>query len=125
MEAGSSLLRFSDLPEFRVDSDNIALSFKQWFTRFNIAIKRKIKEQGTHKVTMGGNEQVVDRFDEESKVLALLSCVGDDGLEVLSSQGIDLDSDELKYDDLVKKLKSFYAQAESVNVLTQRFVTLA
>jgi hypothetical protein len=109
----------------QVDSEDIAGSFRSWYEEFTIAVEMKERESGTWSVDESGRKVFISTFEERDKTLALLRGIGPAGRKVLSSEGIDVTDAGLKYNDLLKVLRTYYARAESLNVRCRRFVTVS
>ena len=114
-----------EFPVLSIDNENRASSFNDWLEEFTIEVKIKIIELGTHMVKKSnGTELEEPVFNEKVKTLTLLRCVGSVGREVLRSVGVDITSDNLRYEYLIQLLKDHFGRSESLFVKTHRFVNV-
>ena len=111
-------LSFTSFPKLEINPRDVHGSWKSFLSRFSLALKYQVIAAGTKKVDTTN----VPLFTEDMKVLALLNSVGDEGLRVLESQGIQFDAADLQYGDVIDALKNHYGREESLNIRVHKFV---
>ena len=113
---------FTHLPRLEIDPENVSASFKKWYKKYELAARLATINMGTEKVD-GEN---VPRFRGETKLLALLNAIGNDGIEVLESRGFDLNSKtEEDYEVAVEHLKNYYDKGENIHVAWVKAASLS
>ncbi|KAF6033687.1 hypothetical protein EB796_008005 [Bugula neritina] len=117
--------RFTDLnrfPKLVLSLKNRSDSFKKWLVKYNLAVRLATLEMGTE--TVSGD--TVNRFRGKTKFLALLNAIGDSGIEVLQSLGLDLErNDNTAHDEALKWLKGHYEKTENIHVAWVKAATLS
>ena len=109
----------SSFPKLKLQAGDVTGSFRSWFTSFRIAVE-------VTGINLGVDNDNVERFRGRTKLLALLSAVGSDGVETLQSLGFNVDSNEDNaYDDALALLRTHYEREESIYVKTMKFVTVS
>lgn len=126
--AASSGVRLSEFPVLSVRADDISGSFKEWLDEFELSVKFKTLELGYELVEVPGEPEKKKKykFDDETKILALLKCVGGEGRRILKLSGL-VNLDDIgknKYADLIETLKKHYCRSESLFIRIQQFVTV-
>ena len=108
-------------PTLKIDPKDVFGSWKNFIDRFTVAIKYQVKNKG--KITVGTGETATQQnvFDDEMKLYALLRAVSSEGFQVLQAQGIDINSEDLTYEQVLKALKNTYEREESLNVKLWNF----
>ena len=114
-------LSFTNFPVLEINPKDVFGSWKTFIKKFSLTLKYQVIAAGT--TTSTATPPVTsNNFTEDMKVLALLNSVGDEGLRILESQGIDLDADDLVYADVLGALKNHYGREESLNIRVHKFV---
>ena len=111
-------LSFTSFPKLEINPRDVHGSWKSFLSKFSLALKYQVIAAGTKKV----EDADVALFTDDMKVLALLNSVGDEGLRVLESQGIQFDAADLQYGDVIDALKNHYGREESLNIRVHKFV---
>ena len=92
---------FSQLPRLIIDAENVSGSFGKWLKKYELAAKWA-------EINIGTEKYVVPKFRGETKLLALLNSVGSDGIDVLESQGFDLNAKSKEnYIEAIEFLKGY------------------
>ena len=88
-------------PTLKIDPKDVFGSWKNFIDRFTVAIKYQFKNKG--KITVGTGEIATQQnvFDDEMKLYALLRAVSSEGFQVLQAQGIDTNSEDLTYEQVL------------------------
>ena len=114
---------FNQLPRLVIDAENVTGSFRSWFKKYELASRLAEINMGTEK---NSNDEIVPKFRGETKLLALLNSIGSDGIDVLESQGFDLNSNtEGDYKTAIELLKNYYDKKESEHVAWVKAATLS
>ena len=108
-------------PTLEINPKDVFGSWKLFLDRFTVAVRFEICNRGTKKVTIESVERDVNVFNEEMKLCALLKAISNEGFQALQAQGIDLSSEDLTYDQVLKALKNAYEREESLNVKLWNF----
>lgn len=108
-------------PTLRIDPKDVYGSWKLFSDRFSVAVRYEVCNRGTKRVGAGDQARDVDIFNEEMKLCALLKAISNEGFQVLQAQGIEIDSTELTYDEVMQALKNTYEREESLNVKLWNF----
>lgn len=105
---------FNHLPRLVIDADNVSGSFGKWLKKYKLAARLAEINMGTEK---DENGDVVPKFRGETKLLALLNSIGNDGIDVLESQGFDLEAQtDEDYVEAIELLQGYYEKKESEHV---------
>ena len=78
-------VNLATFPKLKLNQGDIGGSFRSWLTQFRIAVELT-------ELNMGVGENNQNRFAGRTKLLALLSAIGCEGVETLQSLGFDLAS---------------------------------
>ena len=113
--------KYRDFPTLEINPKDVFGSWKLFLDRFTVAVRFEICNRGTKKVTIESVERDVNVFNEEMKLCALLKAISNEGFQALQAQGIDLSSEDLTYDQVLKALKNAYEREESLNVKLWNF----
>ena len=111
----------SKFPTLRIDPKDVYGSWKLFVDRFSVAVRYEVCNKGTRTVGTGNQAQEVNIFNDEMKLCALLKAVSDEGFQALQAQGIDINSPELTYDQVMQALRNTYEREESLNVKLWNF----
>lgn len=115
------VLDFSGFPKLKIKSNDVAGSWKRFCRKFVLQVEIKRREVGTKLV----NAEQKDIFDEDSKLLALLSSIGEDGDDVLTAVGLSWGDGKITYESAMDTLKSHFAREDSIFVRTQKYVLVS
>lgn len=118
---GKGALDFSGFPKLKIQSSNVAGSWKRFCRRFELQVEIKRREMGTKLA----DQNQVDIFDNDSKLLALLSSIGEDGDDVLTAVGLSWGDGKITYQGAMDVLKAHFAREDSVFVRTQKYVMVS
>ena len=111
----------SKFPTLRIDPKDVYGSWKLFVDRFSVAVRYEVCNKGTKTVGNGELAREVNIFNNEMKLCALLKAVSDEGFQALQAQGIDINSPELTYDQVMQALRNTYEREESLNVKLWNF----
>lgn len=115
-------VNLNSFPKLKLLSSNISSSWESWVVQFEIAIELATLNMGTEEI----HGEVTNIFRGRKKLLALLSAIGNDGIETLRSLGFAMaNQDDDAYDQALDLLKDHYDREESFYVKTMRFVTVS
>lgn len=107
----------SAFPRLRLNAGDVTGSFRSWMTQFEIAVE-------VTTINLGDDNDGNARFRGRTKLLALLSAIGSDGVETLQSLGFDVARNEDNaYDEALALMRTHYQREESFYVKTMKFVT--
>ena len=79
-------------------------SWRSFLSKFFLALKYQVIAAGKTTNNDGTDNTTTDNFTEDMKVLSSLNSVGDEGLGVLVSQGVEVEGD-LTYDAILNAFK--------------------
>lgn len=117
-----SNLDLNAFPKLILDESNVAKSWNSWLTQFQLSVEVTSLNLGSEEVE--GTQ--VNRFRGRTKLLALLSAIGSEGLDTLQSLGFNLnDNSNEGYTTALDLLKAHYSQDDSFYVKTMKFVSVA
>lgn len=112
-----------DFPTFVPDGESYGTSSSAWSTfirRFERALRLKVVSAGFHKE----DDNKVNNFTDEARLLTFLQAVGCENEEYLESKGFKVEhgapKDGHKYEDALNILKERYSAEEDTFVLGQR-----
>ena len=110
---------FSQYPKLRLDASNVQGSWSSWLVQFEISVEMMTLE-------LGKDQEGEDKFRGRPKFLALLSALGNDGIDTLKSLGFDLKSaEDDAYEKALDLLKAHYERGESKYVRIMKLVTVS
>ena len=112
---------FTSFPTLKIDPKDVFGSWRSFLSKFSLALKYQVIAAGKTTTNDGTSTTTTDNFTEDMKVLSLLNSVGDEGLRVLESQGVEIEGD-LTYDAVLTALKNHYGREESLNLRVHKFV---
>ena len=105
--AAAAKVDFDSFPLLRLDPNNVSVSWENWKTKFNLKI-----ELATLK--MGVDADAAPLFTGRTKLLALLTAIGNDGIDTLTSLGFDISSRENdSFTTALNLLNDTYGQEDS------------
>ena len=112
---------FTSFPTLKIDPKDVFGSWRSFLSKFSLALKYQVIAAGKTTTNDGTSTTTTDNFTEDMKVLSLLNSVGDEGLRVLESQGVEIGGD-LTYDGVLTAPKNHYGREESLNLRVHKFV---
>ncbi|KAL1448039.1 hypothetical protein WDU94_000044, partial [Cyamophila willieti] len=95
-----------ELPPLIVD-ENQSESWKKWLQRFKLYLKAAD----------------VDIKKDDKKIAKLLHLIGEYGLEVFNTFGLDENDENLKYEDVVKKFTEYFSPRKNITMMRYQFFT--
>ena len=113
---------FANFPILKVDPKDVFGSWKSFLNNFSLALKYQVIAAGKTTTTNGSTSNTTNNFTEDMKVLSLLNSIGEEGLRVLESQGMDFDQPGLTYNEVLTALKNHYGREDSLNIRVHKFV---
>ena len=113
---------FANFPILKVDPKDVFGSWKSFLNKFSLALKYQVIAAGKTTTTNGSTSNTTNNFTEDMKVLSLLNSIGEEGLRVLESQGMDFDQPGLTYNEVLTALKKHYGREDSLNIRVHKFV---
>jgi len=121
--AANNRVDLSSFPKLKLNAQDVTTSWKHWLSQFEIAVELTTLNLGT---VDDGHGHPIDVFRGRTKLLALLSSVGSEGMETLQSLGFDLQNNDINaYTIALDLLKGHYEREESRYVKTIKYVTVA
>ncbi|KAL1461086.1 hypothetical protein WDU94_013017 [Cyamophila willieti] len=82
-------------------------SWKKWLQRFKLYLKAAD----------------VDIKKDDKKIAKLLHLIGEYGLEVFNTFGLDENDENLKYEDVVKKFTEYFSPRKNITMMRYQFLT--
>ena len=121
--AANNRVDLSSFPKLKLNAQDVTTSWKHWLSQFEIAVELTTLNLGT---VDDGHGHLIDVFRGRTKLLALLSSIGSEGMETLQSLGFDLQNNDINaYTVALDLLKGHYEREESRYVKTIKYVTVA
>ena len=75
-------------PKWKVCGTDLSSSFNSWLNQFEVSVELVTLNLGEEEVdNRNGGKKKVDKFRGRTKLLALLSAIGSDGMGILQSLG--------------------------------------
>lgn len=109
-------LNSAAFPSLKIDSEDVAGSWKDWYDQFTLAIELKDLDMG--------KQDNVALFTDDAKLLILLTAVGSEGRRTLTSLGFKKGATGATYARAVELLRTHYERDDSVYVRVKKFITV-
>jgi hypothetical protein len=115
-------IKFESFPRLVIDREDVTGSWRKWLRLFNLRIEMANINLGTED---DGQGNMVPVLRGRKKLLALFHAIGEDGMELLESLGINTVDEGVTYEVVMDRLRAVYGAGETVYVKTMKFVTVS
>lgn len=119
-----------NVPPLVIESHNELESWNRFLKRFKIAVigkdfgekKTEVKGESKHgESSSRSNTLEAGEMEQHRKGAALLNCIGEEGMNIFDTFNIEVDN--IRYGELVKKFEEYFANRENKIVLRHRMLT--